>query len=435
MKTNRFFAAIAAVAALVACNKEETKVTYEVSASPASLTFEADGGTLKVAISTNAKDYSVAGAPEWLAVEQNGNELSLTAQANTVNQARNASLEVKAMDASCTIAVSQKAGSPFGGFTTCSEAMFEYSGNMLYQFIKPSEEDYGGQGYIIMEDEDGNSVAIWVYTELFASEEEVELTAGTYTKGKDVFPMLVGKKMTFCPGSVVAFDEEESDIMGSFVAVAAEESIYPIVDGTVEVSNENGVYTIKADVKDDKGNSYKYVYMGELEIDCEGAGYPGTGNHIDVAATAFAADCFYLGTMGDVSVCKLVMYSGDEEAGKEEAVTTNFEFFIPACEFSEDMDLSGNYFFSEEGEVAPGVLVPGALVELFPGFSIPSGTFIVYAFGDYLIADMFASLILEKQGDGSYNISSSMMSSEGDMVMFLDKNFTLGIYNEEYDID
>lgn len=437
MKTNKFFAAIAAVAALVACNnKEDVKEPAEVSVSPASVNFEADGGTLRVAVTTNAKDYTVEGAPEWLSVEKNGKEIALSASQNTVNEVRSANLLVKAAEASCQLAVSQKAGSPYPGFTVLSSAEFQYGGTILYMFLKPTEENYGGQAYLVLEDEEGNGMSLWIYTDLFESEEDVVFQTGTYTKGNDNYPhALAAKPFTFCPGSIQVISDEEGDehyTAGSYYASATSGEEIPLVDGTIEVSESNGVYTVKVDMVDEAGKAYKYVYIGEVPVDTEGAGYPGENEHIDVASTVFAADYFYYGSDGESTYGQLVLYSGDAEAGKAEAVTTNYAFFMPACEFSEDMDLSGQYMMPEEmSEVgAPGTIVPGSLVELFPGFSMPDGTYVIYGFDDYLIADTFASLILEKKGDGSYTLMGALMSSDNQMVMFMNIPVNIEIIND-----
>ena len=175
MKTNKVFAAFAAIATLWACQKEDDptppEVTPEVSVVPTSVSFEADGGSLRVAVTTNVETYNVTGNPDWLTVQQNGKELVLTAAQNTVNEVRSCTLKVTAETASCDIAVSQKAGSPYPGFTVCKSATLEYGGTMLYQFHKPTEEDYGGWATLSMVDEDGNSLVFWLYKELFQSEE------------------------------------------------------------------------------------------------------------------------------------------------------------------------------------------------------------------------------------------------------------------------
>jgi len=66
-------------------------------------------------------------------------------------------------------------------------------------------------------------------------------------------------------------------------------------------------------------------------------------------------------------------------------------------------------------------------------FQYPSGVFIMYEFGDYLIADAFASLVLEKQDDGKYTLTSALMSSEGEMVMFMGADFS-GLHDLEIPI-
>ena len=426
MKKMRILAAAAAaLACLWSCEDPIVDdIIAEVSVSPASITFEAEGGTLKVAVNANV-DFDITGSPEWLKIEKNGKELSVTAEANTVNQPRSGEVTLTAGTASAKLSVSQKAGSAYSGFISCTQALFEYAGTMLYQFLKPLEEDYGGQGYIAIADEEGNGVAIWVYTELFASEEEVTLTPGTYVKGNDNYPTLYGKVLTFAPGVLVTFGEEDEDpyIGGSYYINGTTEQKIALVDGTVEVTAGNdGNYTIKADMVGADGISYRYVYEGQVEIDAEGAAYPGESERIDVGNTVFAAECYYYGDKYEngTSNFELYVYSGDTE----NFATTVFEFNAPAVEFSETIDLSGEYYLPEEEDYSAGTLVPGSLVEVIPGFSMAFGTYVMYEFGDYIIGDGYDTLVLTKKDDGTYNFMGAIMSAAEESVMFFGPEFS-----------
>ena len=426
MKKMTILAAAAALACLWGCEDPLVNdIIAEVSVSPASVTFESEGGTLKVAVTANV-DFDITGAANWLKVEKSDKELAITAEANTVNEARSCELTLTAGDASAKVTVNQKAGSPYPGYTVCARAGFEYSGTMLYQFLKPSEEDYGGQGYLALADEDNNGLAIWIYTDLFESEEEVTLTPGTYVKGNDVYPALCGKKLTFAPGVLVSFsdDEDDSFIGGSYYVNGTTEQQIALVDGKVEVvAGNNGSYTIKADMVDAEGNAYKYVFEGQVEIDAEGATYP-TGR-IDVANTVFAAVCYYLGNTEDNGATKfaLQLYSGDPE----NYATTNFDFYTQVVEYSEGIDISGTYTTPDEEEgtlpCTPGTLDFGVMTVYetpFGTFQFPSGAFVQYGANDYLVGDGFDSLMLTKEADGKYTINmAAIMSSDGNMEMFM----------------
>ena len=56
-----------------------------------------------------------------------------------------------------------------------------------------------------------------------------------------------------------------------------------------------------------------------------------------------------------------------------------------------------------------------------------------YSFGDYLIADAYASLILTRQEDGKYTVSGALMSTAGEMVFFFGADYT-GIHDLEIPI-
>ena len=434
MKKMRILAAAAAaLACLWSC--EDTLVDdiiAEVSVSPASITFEAEGGTLKVAVNANV-DFDITSSPEWLKIEKNGKELSVTAEANTVNKPRTGEVALTAGTASAKLAVSQKAGSAYSGFISCTQAIFEYAGTMLYQFIKPTEEDYGGQGYIAIADEEGNGVAIWVYTELFASEEEVTLTPGTYVKGNDSYPTLCGKVLTFAPGVLVTFGEDDEDpyIGGSYYMNGTTEQQIALVDGTVEVTAGNdGNYTIKADMLGADGVSYRYVYEGQIEINADGATYPSESDHIDVAATIYGAAAIYYGdAIGNgTTTLQLQLYSGDPQ----NPAMTQFTYITESMEYSENFDLSGTWATPDDEADAynPGAVLNGALVEMMPGWEMPQGTYVMYTWGDYLIGDAYNSLSLTRQDDGKYTLIGLIMSQDGENVMFFGDDFT-GIHDLE----
>lgn len=428
------FLSFAAMAALMACfvscgsdddEKDEPVVKTEISVSPSSVTFEAEGGSLNLAVTTNAASYAVGEAPAWLKVQQNGKELVLTADENTVAEQRTATIKLQAQEASASISVTQKAGSPYRGFTVASSCVLEYSGTMLYQFLKPAEGYDGGQGSLVLTDEDGNQMGLWIYTELFESADQVNLTPGTYTKGADDYPnlKLVAKKLTYMIGFNASDDPEDTYIMGCFYQDAATETMIPLVDGTIEVADD----VVKAEMMDAAGNEYKFVFMGKAEIDAEGATYPSGNERIDVASTIFKAECYYGGDKYEngTTTYTLMLYSGTED----NYATTTFEFVGTAAEYAEDLDLSGTYIFAHEAteeeeelpEFSAGTLTPGSLLT-FGDFSFPQGTFIMYGFGDYTIADAFASLVLEKAEDGTYSMNSAIMSEAGEMVMFFGIN-------------
>ena len=442
MKRLTILAVMAALAGVMACTKEQTPnqeqgkdntkpggddLVETFSLSPYSVTFEGEGGTVKVAVETSAEDYTVTGAPDWLSVAKNGKELTLTASANTEKTERTCTLTVKGKYVFAELPVTQKGGSPYQGYTVATSATLEYSGTTLYMFLKPTEEHYGGMAYLAMEDEEHNALDIWIYTELFASEEEVELTPGTYTKGEDNYPYtLCGKVLTYAPGVTFSFsdedEEEEVNVGGSFYTDAVTGQAILLVDGTVEVTpaDEAGAYLIKVDLVGSDGKTYQYVYEGQVEIDTEGAAYPSeTAEHHEIVENILQTGCYYLGDQYEngTTTFELDIVYGNEES----PAVASFQFFTEATEFAEDLDISGTYYTpdEEEGLVAysPGTLLPGVLIE-FEGFQFPYGTYAMYDFGDYVIGDAFSSLILEKGTDGTYTLSGVIMSADGTFVMF-----------------
>ena len=120
-----------------------------------------------------------------------------------------------------------------------------------------------------------------------------------------------------------------------------------------------------------------------------------------------------------IIIIKHRFYSGSEE----KYATTNFDFYTQVVEYSNNIDISGTYTTPDEEEgllpCTPGTLDFGVLVD-YGFFQYPSGAFVMYEIGDYLVGDGYAGLTLTKEADGTYTINmAAMMSSEGDMELFM----------------
>lgn len=423
MKTTRFIAIVAVAAALVACKKDDDpkKEDYKISASPSTVVLESEGGSVKVAVSTNADSFEVTGAADWLDVSVSGKEVTLSAEANIVKEVRSCTLTISAESVSCKVEVSQKAGSPYVGYKLAESCTFEYGGTALYAFMKPVAENYGGQAYLNIVTED-DAFVVEFFTDLFMSEDEVVLPVGKYTAGEDDYSTLTlqGVPMTFVPGlncNLGDDDDPEYTCMGSYFTNIASETQTCIVDGMMEISGEGSDFVIKCDFKDADGKEHKIVFEGEPVFDLSGAAYPSGSDHPDPTQNILFGDYSISDSQPSPETCLTVdvsVYFGDPE----DPMGINWSINLPLD--ADLSDISGEYFTDEENPYAPGTCNFGELVELFPGFSMPVGSYIIYAFGDYDIVDQMASLILEKQEDGKYVLSGSMMGSAGFMHFFFD---------------
>ena len=287
MKASKFIAMLAIAAGIMACTEQEEKDEDSISATPSTVTFEADGGAINVAVAADV--YKVDGAEAWLTCVPKGRELALTAEPNTERSARSCTLTLTNGTASCKVTVNQKAGSPYLGYSVANSALYEYAGTLLYAFFKPVTPDYGGMAYITLETEDV-TYSLQIYTELFKSAEEVKVEEAEYTVGQDDYSTLTiyAVPSTFSPG-VVTIDEDDIMAMGSTLVINTSEETRAITGGTIKVFAENGGITILADVIDDKGENHKVVYEGALEADTTGAGYPSEGEHLDPTQNVFYA--------------------------------------------------------------------------------------------------------------------------------------------------
>ncbi|MCF0177709.1 MAG: BACON domain-containing protein [Bacteroidales bacterium] len=421
MKHLRYLSLVLAAAGLFSCAKPEP-IPDSISATPSSVIFEAEGGEAKVAVTVTGEstDYSYSNAPNWLSITQSGRELTITAQPNLVKSARDYTLKLTNGTASCDVKISQKVGTPYLGYAIADTLSVEYAGEMMFSFIKPVLEDHGGMEYLTIGTEE-NLYVFELYTTNFASKDEVKLEEVEYLPGKDDYSTLTiyAQKNTFAKG-VEVDDEGETYCMGSYVTNLASDIQSVIKDGKIKISKGDEGYVILVEVKDAEGITHKVVYEGDVEIDTSSAKFPSEG-HPDPTENVF--DAYLIQSEEDANLYTLTLLSGEDE---ENGIMTVFELNFDES-FNPD-DFSGEYYIDEENPGAPGTVNLGSLID-YGGFKFPMGSYIMFSFGDYMIADGFASLILEKQEDGSYNVSGSMSDAEmSEFYFYMNINIEIPFY-------
>ena len=415
-------AAAAALLAVFACKKNPapSNTTDSVTVTPATATFTGEGGSVKLAIETEASPITAESSDSWLTATVDGKELNLTASPNTEKAARNATVTVKAGSASATVSVSQDKASAYPGYIETKIGEVFYAGVLLQKMTGKTKFN-GGQANIMLASVDGRyTVNLDIFTECFESAEEVTLTTGTYKKGKDDISkmQIIGEAKTWVPGKIVVLDddgEEEELQYGSFMvtAIGEVETVTQIIDGTVTISEKDGVYTIKTDLKDDAGADVKFYYEGPVKMNTEGAVYPVEegADPTDIVAVV----CTYMGES---------VYNATNIG-----ITLACEYSYPMSLFSiyidhtepgdlEKSDLSGTY----TSTAAPGRAGAAdiGLMQDFGEFSFPMGSYITYGLLNYFIPDDFVSLTLVKKESGKYIITGTMRNSEGEEFNFAD---------------
>jgi len=431
MKRYLSFLAIAVASlAIAACQKpatpdnkgnDEGETRQEtLTITPSSLEFEADGGTKSVAIEGTAKSFTATSSADWLTASVEGGALKVTAVANTELQAREATVTVKGDVLTAILSVSQKAGSKYLGYTELTDAEAMYTGGLLQKAMGAAGAEGGLWQVNLTSSDQRVFIALWLFTEWYASEEEIELTAGTYTAGTDNLSTLVipAKPGTWMTGQLVVLDEgtddEEEMSYGSWISETVGETSteLKLTSGTVTVSVENGVFTIKTDLKDQEGNDVKYFYEGLLEYNTDMVFYPGGEERADPS----------------VFTSGMLTYMGDTESSSKLQLTlmtdemlpmTVFTFYVDKLSFDSlaSTDLSGSYMGAailEKEEGAPGTLDA-------------YGNYIAFSFTDIFAAGM-ASLTLSRNDDGAYNVTGVMASADyTEMFSFDDEEKYIGL--------
>ena len=426
MKKYLTIAALAAFAGIVSCEKPSADLK-DIAASPATVTFEGEGGTINVAVTTSSETFSVETGADWLTYEVNGKEIALTATNNNSKAERSATVTLMDDHSSCKIEVAQQIGSPVAGYKALASASMDYAGTQMYMFSKPLTEDYGGMAFLNFKDMDGNSLEIMIYTPLYLAAEEVELPEGKYTAGKDKMLEFYAVPFTWGPGTTLSFgpdegEDEEATFGSTFTSITEQTTL--LKSGKIDI--KDGIITI--DMKDADGNEYKYAYDGEVEIITENATYPTEAE--DPTQNIFQIACSYngLNEAGALSMTLMIL-AGEDRMNPNISM---FNFYMPAAEFSDTMDLSGEYMPAETDadKGKAGTVDLGYMMD-FGGFTIPMGSSIIFNNGDMWAADGLVSLILTKEESGEYSIMASMADATfTTMYMFMPQT-TFPIYIED----
>ena len=426
MKKYLTIAALAALAGMVSCVKPSADLK-DIAASPATVTFEGDGGTINVAVTTSSETFSVETGADWLTYEVNGKEIALTATNNNTKAERSATVTLMDDHSSCKIEVAQQIGSPVAGYKALASASMDYAGTQMYMFSKPLTENYGGMAFLNFEDMDGNSLNIMIYTPLYLAAEEVELPEGKYTAGKDKMLEFYAVPFTWVPGTTLSFgpdegEDEEATFGSTFTSITEQTTL--LESGKIDI--KDGIITI--DMKDADGNEYKYAYDGEVEIITENATYPTEAE--DPTQNIFQIACSYngLNEAGALSMT-LMIFAGEDRMNPNISM---FNFYMPAAEFSDTMDLSGEYMPAETDadKGKAGTVDLGYYVE-YEGIKFPMGSSIIFNNGDMWAADGLATLILEKKETGEYSIIASMSDAAFTTMYLFMPQTTFPIYLED----
>ena len=426
MKKYLTIAALAAFAGIVSCEKPSADLK-DIAASPATVTFEGEGGTINVAVTTSSETFSVETGADWLTYEVNGKEIALTATNNNTKAERSATVTLMDDHSSCKIEVAQQIGSPVAGYKALASASMDYAGTQMYMFSKPLTEDYGGMAFLNFKDMDGNSLKIMIYTPLYLAAEEVELPEGKYTAGKDKMLEFYAVPFTWVPGTTLSFgpdegEDEEATFGSTFTSITEQTTL--LESGKIDI--KDGIITI--DMKDADGNEYKYAYDGEVEIITENATYPTEAE--DPTQNIFQIACSYngLNEAGALSMTLMIL-AGEDRMNPNISM---FNFYMPAAEFSDTMDLSGEYMPAETDadKGKAGTVDLGYYVE-YEGIKFPMGSSIIFNNGDMWAADGLATLILEKKETGEYSIIASMSDAAFTTMYLFMPQSTFPIYLED----
>lgn len=405
---------MAAALLLPSCNKSP-KEPAEISVTPSTVSFSGDGETINVAVSVKgASEWAYTGTPEWITVETDGNSMALTAAPNTPDGPRTAVMTLTAGDAETTLELSQAKGPKYPGFTELAKAEIEFAGTMYQLFGFPDCE--GSQFIITLDSDDSRQrVILELFTEQYASEEEVTLSAGKYTAGDDYSSImkqeapLAGKPMTWMKGGqcVISDEDGEEGFSGGTMlkeTTGEQEEEYYMTDGTVEISyDDKGAICIKCSFKDSEGTERKYYYEGEYELLLEGAFYP------SAEVSLMASMLTYLGDTEDAAKSNFQIMLATTDM-----TIVNIDFFTTKTD-AKELNIAGTYKTSDKS-MTPGFIE--TYEEEGETYNIPSGTYWSIAFIDNHIADDESEMTIAKNEDGTFDVSFTLKEKAGNELSF-----------------
>ena len=186
--------------------------------------------------------------------------------------------------------------------------------------------------------------------------------------------------------------------------------------------NEDGTYLIKTDLKDADGKDLKYYYEGAIEFVTEGAMFPNAGE-IDPTVIV-SASAIYNGITGGKTSMTLTLAAAS-------GATTSVQYYYDSeIAFASLTDLSGTFMAPVDETPLNGNVVPGEMLDLGNGMSFPMGTFIMFQFGNYFVADGQSSLmILPGETKGTYTLMANLKSSDethdGYLIMAMNMSIEL----------
>ena len=308
-----FFAAAAAVLAFAACEPEETVGVPDIQVTPSSVSFQSGASSQTVTL-TASRDWTVSGAPDWLAFDPSSGKASLSSQTVTITAIANPGYN-RSADVTFTIGLMKAyvhvdqagdkgvrddgKGTPESPYTIAGVKAYidglenpsAESPQQVYVkgFVSSITEAYSaqfGNGTFYITDEDGTET-FYVYRALYLENkkftakdtqiqvgDEVVICGNVYLFGSSnpVYETVTNKAFLYSlNGETKGYTQAEitASTVEDFIA-RADEGTYYRLTGTVSAfktgTNSAGKDWMQFDLTDDTGTILVYGFNdGEFE--------------------------------------------------------------------------------------------------------------------------------------------------------------------------
>ncbi len=285
------------------------------------------------------------------------------------------------------------------------------------------------QGYTLANEAFGTAYPSYSYIDVFFANEADTVTITFNTDGEETLPVgdyVMDETTEYLPGT---WDPEFSYWWNAKVAEAAEDGVYYFSEGTVAVAKSGRNYAVKIDFVDVNGDSIKWAYVGQIELEVWD-GYPDEefyGESEEATESTFTYNAGEAELYGDalglgLNVYVLYLSEKDEAANIWNDVTL---YALTNATATAESFPTGTYAINStygESTMIPGSFDSesanqyGHLAYGFIGAVATEGTFDDYNAWWYLVD---GEVTVNLSDDGSaYEIVGSTRSANGSVINF-----------------
>ncbi len=273
---------------------------------------------------------------------------------------------------------------------------------------QPSTPSWEEQGYTVADAAFGTAYPDYAYTDLILANETDTLVISLNTEGEET--LSVGEYTMDDSGEYPAgtWDPEYTWLWNA-------ENEVMVIDGTVSVTKAGRNYTVKADCIDENGDSVKWVYTGQIELEVYSTDDTSYGEveAEDFSVDAISGEAGFYGDYAENGTSNYYVVLVDENGGyfilDLYAVGTGTTEAIPSATYTISDTYAENTAFSGYSDMTAGELVASYY------FTDNNGDGKV---GEGEVFYLTEGNIVVAESEGTYTITGDVVSALGTNIDF-----------------